>query len=56
LISRVFTNRLKKVIDKITNIGQYGYSKKKQCQEVLLGLLSNIYEANKGNRKGLPGH
>jgi hypothetical protein len=29
LISRVMTNRLKKVIDKVTMIGQYGYSKKK---------------------------
>jgi hypothetical protein len=47
LISRVLTNRLKKVSDKITSVGQYGYSKKKHCQEVLIGLLNKIEVANK---------
>jgi Reverse transcriptase (RNA-dependent DNA polymerase) len=40
IISRVLTNRLKSVTDKITKVGQYGYSTKKQCQEVLLGLIT----------------
>jgi hypothetical protein len=35
LISRVLTNRLKKVIDKITSIGQYGYSKKSSVRKYL---------------------
>jgi hypothetical protein len=35
LISRVLTNRLKKVIDKITSIGQYGYSKKNNAKKFL---------------------
>jgi hypothetical protein len=51
LISRVLTNRIKKVIDKITSIGQYGYSKKKQCQEVLIGLLDQIHGAKKDKKK-----
>jgi hypothetical protein len=53
LISRVLTNRLKKVIDKITQIGQYGYSKKKQCQEVLIGLLTKIHNAKTGGKEGV---
>jgi hypothetical protein len=53
LISRVLTNRLKKVIDKITQIGQYGYSKKKQCQEVLIGLLTKIHNAKSGGEEGV---
>jgi Reverse transcriptase (RNA-dependent DNA polymerase) len=52
LISRVFTNRLKMVIDKITNIGQHGYSKKKQCQEVLIGLLNEIFSCGAKNKNG----
>jgi Reverse transcriptase (RNA-dependent DNA polymerase) len=53
LISRVITNRLKKVIDKITKVGQYGYSNTKQCQEVLIGLLTDIHQAKTENQKGL---
>jgi hypothetical protein len=53
LISRVLTNRLKKVSDKITAVGQYGYAKNKQCQEVLIGLLNKIHAANKNYSKGL---
>jgi hypothetical protein len=52
LISRVFTNRLKKVIDKITRVGQYGYSARKQCQEVLLGIIKNIHETKKQQLRG----
>jgi hypothetical protein len=52
LISRVLTNRLKKVIDKVTSIGQYGYSKKKQCQEVLFGLLNKIHQINSNGIEG----
>jgi hypothetical protein len=33
LISRVMTNRLKKVIDKVTMIGQFGYSKKSNVRK-----------------------
>jgi hypothetical protein len=47
------TNRLKKVIDKITGLGQYGYSKKKQCQEVLIGLINKIYSARNEKEKGV---
>jgi hypothetical protein len=53
LLSRVFTNRLKKIMDKVTGIGQYGYSKKKQCQEVLIGLLDKIFKAKNGDTKGV---
>jgi hypothetical protein len=53
LISRVMTNRLKKVIDKVTMIGQYGYSKKKQCQEVLIRLLNEIHKSKSGGEGGL---
>jgi hypothetical protein len=52
LISRVLTNQIEKVIDKITSIGQYGYSKKKQCQEVLIGLLDQIHGAKKTKKVG----
>jgi hypothetical protein len=41
------------VSDKITNIGQYGYSKKKQCQEVLIGLINEIHKSKGGNQEGL---
>jgi exonuclease III len=53
LISRVLTNRLKKVIDKVTKIGQYGYSSKKQCQEVLIGILSKINKTRRTNNEGI---
>jgi hypothetical protein len=53
LISRVITNRLRKVIDKITKVGQYGYSNTKQCQEVLIGLLGEIHLAKNTGTKGI---
>jgi Reverse transcriptase (RNA-dependent DNA polymerase) len=53
IISRAISNRLKKVMDKITNVGQKGYSKKRQCQEVLISLISGIKQAKKNNVKGL---
>jgi exonuclease III len=53
LISRVLTNRLKKVIDKVTRIGQYGYSSKKQCQEVLIGLLSKMHKTRRTDSSGI---
>jgi exonuclease III len=42
ILSRVYANRLKKVIDKITAVGQKGYSKTKQCQEVLISIITGI--------------
>jgi hypothetical protein len=53
IISRVLANRLGKVMDKITKVGQKGYSKTKQCQEVLISLLSGAERARRLNRKGL---
>jgi Reverse transcriptase (RNA-dependent DNA polymerase) len=47
LISRVLSNRIKKIIDKVTHVGQYGYSNSKQCQEVLMGLLNEANIAKK---------
>jgi hypothetical protein len=39
IISRALTNGLKKVIDKVTKVGQMGYTSKRICQEALLGIL-----------------
>ena len=38
ILSRVLTNRLRKYIDKLTPIGQKGYSENRQCQEVLISV------------------
>jgi Reverse transcriptase (RNA-dependent DNA polymerase) len=53
IISRVIAHRLRKVMDKITNLGQYGYSTTKQCQEVLIGLLNKIHCAKRDNESRL---
>jgi Reverse transcriptase (RNA-dependent DNA polymerase) len=53
IISRAISNRLKKVMDKITRVGQKGYSKTKQCQEVLISLICGIKNAGRRNAKGL---
>jgi retron-type reverse transcriptase len=42
ILSRVYANRLIKVIDRVTNVGQKGYSKTKQCQEVLISIIDGI--------------
>jgi Reverse transcriptase (RNA-dependent DNA polymerase) len=52
LVSRVYANRLKTVIDKITNVGQKGYSKTKQCQEVLISIIEGIRKCKKNNLTG----
>jgi Reverse transcriptase (RNA-dependent DNA polymerase) len=52
IISRVITNRLKKVSDKITIVGQKGYSNTKCCQEVLISLIDAISELKSTGKKG----
>jgi hypothetical protein len=42
---------LKTVIDKVTRVGQMGYSNKKVCQEALIGLLGGIEYAKLKKRK-----
>jgi Reverse transcriptase (RNA-dependent DNA polymerase) len=52
IISRVFATRLKRVIDKVTSVGQKGYSKTKQCQEVLISLITGIEKCKKLKKRG----
>jgi hypothetical protein len=52
LISRVLTRRLRTVMDRITCVGQKGYSSKKFSQEVLISVLDKIHNARKLNGKG----
>jgi hypothetical protein len=42
IISRALAERLIKVMDRITMVGQKGYSSSRQCQEVLMNILDNI--------------
>ncbi len=42
LISRVVALRIKKVMDKITQVAQKGFSSTKYCQEVLIGIIDSI--------------
>ncbi len=42
IISRALAERLKKVTNRITMVGQKGYSSSKQCQEVIMNILDNI--------------
>jgi hypothetical protein len=49
ILSRAITNRLKTVIDKVTKIGQMGYSNKKICQEALMGIIGGINHAKAKN-------
>jgi hypothetical protein len=51
ILSRAMTNRLKGVIDKVTKIGQMGYTNKKLCQEALMGILGGMDYAQKYNKK-----
>jgi exonuclease III len=52
LISRVLTNRLKSVIDKITRVGQKSYSNSKWCQEVVISLYDKIFNARSKTKTG----
>jgi Reverse transcriptase (RNA-dependent DNA polymerase) len=52
ILSRAYTNRLKPVIDKITNVRQKGYSTKKYCQEVLFSIFEGIGKCKKNKIKG----
>jgi hypothetical protein len=52
LISKVIAMRLGTVMDKITRIGQKGFSKTKYCQEVLIGIIDSISRLRYRNRSG----
>ena len=52
IISRAIAERLKKVINKITSMGQKGYNSAKYCQEVLITLVDEINTAKINNKKG----
>jgi hypothetical protein len=45
--------RLGKVMDKITRVGQKGFSSTKYCQEVLIGMVDSINSINRKNRNGV---
>jgi len=44
ILSRLITTRIRKYIDKLTPIGQRGYSKNRYCQEVLVNLCDEIQQ------------
>jgi Reverse transcriptase (RNA-dependent DNA polymerase) len=52
IVSRVLTNRLIQVSDKITKIGQKGYSKSKWCQEVAITLFDSIADCKTRQKSG----
>ena len=51
-MTRVLTNRLRKYIDKLTPIGQKGYSEKRQCQEVLISVSECVSKCNSRKIRG----
>ncbi len=51
LISRVLTARLRTVIDKLTPVGQKGYSNTRRCQEVLISVTEGFIYCNANNIK-----
>jgi hypothetical protein len=51
LISRVFAIRLGKYMDRMTQIGQKGYSKTKQCQEVLISIIEGMSRGKASKKK-----
>jgi hypothetical protein len=53
LISRVIALRLKTVMDKITRVGQKGFSSSKYCQEVLIDVIDSISAINKQKKNGV---
>jgi Reverse transcriptase (RNA-dependent DNA polymerase) len=52
ILSRAYTNRLRPVMDKITAIGQKGYSKKKYCQEVIMSIIDGVHKCKSKKIKG----
>ena len=52
IVSRVFTSRLKKYMDKMTPICQKGYSSTRYCQEVLISVIERIERCNHKKVKG----
>jgi hypothetical protein len=52
IISRAIAERLKKVINKITQMGQKGYNSAKYCQEVLITLVDEIETAKIDRKNG----
>ncbi len=52
IISRALAERLKHVMDKITQVGQKGYSSSKQCQEVLINLIDSIHTCKSSGKQG----
>jgi hypothetical protein len=52
IISRAIAERLKRVINKITNMGQKGYNSEKYCQEVLISLVDEIETARQNRKNG----
>jgi len=51
VLSRVVANRLRKYMDKLTPIGQKGFSESRQCQEPLINLSDIISKCNTQNLK-----
>jgi hypothetical protein len=52
IISRAIARRLQKYMDKLTKIGQKGYSSSKQCQEVLINIVDSISTLKANGKKG----
>jgi hypothetical protein len=52
LISRVIAMRLGTIMDKVTRIGQKGFSSTKYCQEVLIGIVDSISNLKFKNKRG----
>jgi hypothetical protein len=51
-ISRVFAERLKKYINKLTPCSQKGYANGRYCQEVLIGVIDSIETCKYNKKKG----
>ena len=52
ILSRLVTSRIRKYIDKLTPIGQRGYSKTRYCQEVLVNIYDEVQQCKKNNKNG----
>jgi hypothetical protein len=52
IISRAIARRLQKYMDKLTGIGQKGYSCTKQCQEVLINIVDSISTLKANGKNG----
>ena len=52
IISRALSFRIKKYMDRITKVGQKGYSTTKQCQEVLISIIDEIQKCKNSGKKG----